>query len=287
MFIDKLHRKELLLNSFQKQSEAIVSSILAMVSTPDNKSSRPVSAPVMSPVSPGEATPSPLLPTLPRSDHHDVSTPRGHRYSSRKAELQAQCLTTDSVKSHSAKSTPEIKVGDYHRALTLLIIGEKYLGIIYNLRFTRPEQPREEREVQLDRHWVSAVHLQHNSCITLYKWSDHILVFLLSLPGKYGPCGLSVLCLKCWLEMNCCLSVYANLPSVVLSRSCCTTLDYNFIYICKVNTDQRSGYFTLGCNYMKAVVLFFLKLILSMWVLFNVLDGGQERAEACPVFGHH
>ncbi|XP_042068913.1 protein 4.1 isoform X8 [Haplochromis burtoni] len=81
----------------------------AMVSTPDNKSSRPVSAPVMSPVSPGEATPSPLLPTLPRSDHHDVSTPRGHRYSSRKAELQAQCLTTDSVKSHSAKSTPEIK----------------------------------------------------------------------------------------------------------------------------------------------------------------------------------
>ncbi|XP_013763206.1 protein 4.1 isoform X8 [Pundamilia nyererei] len=81
----------------------------AMVSTPDNKSSRPVSAPVMSPVSPGEATPSPLLPTLPRSDHHDVSTPRGHRYSSRKAELLAQCLTSDSVKSHSAKSTPEIK----------------------------------------------------------------------------------------------------------------------------------------------------------------------------------
>ncbi|XP_025758025.1 protein 4.1 isoform X10 [Oreochromis niloticus] len=81
----------------------------AMVSTPDNKSSRPVSAPVMSPVSPGEATPSPLLPTLPRSDHHDVSTPRGHRYSSRKAELKAECLTTDSVKSHSPKSTPEIK----------------------------------------------------------------------------------------------------------------------------------------------------------------------------------
>ncbi|XP_006809090.1 protein 4.1 isoform X5 [Neolamprologus brichardi] len=81
----------------------------AMVSTPDNKSSRPVSAPVMSPVSPGEATPSPLLPTLPRSHHHDVSTPRGHRYSSRKAELQAECLKTDSVKSHSAKSTPEIK----------------------------------------------------------------------------------------------------------------------------------------------------------------------------------
>ncbi|XP_039461854.1 protein 4.1 isoform X2 [Oreochromis aureus] len=81
----------------------------AMVSTPDNKSSRPVSAPVMSPVSPGEATPSPLLPTLPRSDHHDVSTPRRHRYSSRKAELKAECLTTDSVKSHSPKSTPEIK----------------------------------------------------------------------------------------------------------------------------------------------------------------------------------
>lgn len=60
--------------------------------------------------------------------------------------------------------------------------------------------------------------------------------------------------------MNCSLSVYANLPSVVLARSCCTALDYNFIYICKVSTDH----FTLGCNYMKAVVLFFLKLILSM-----------------------
>uniref|UniRef100_A0AAQ5XJM0 Protein 4.1 n=1 Tax=Amphiprion ocellaris TaxID=80972 RepID=A0AAQ5XJM0_AMPOC len=36
----------------------------AMVSTPDNKSTRPVSAPVMSPVSPGEAASSPLLSQL-------------------------------------------------------------------------------------------------------------------------------------------------------------------------------------------------------------------------------
>uniref|UniRef100_A0A3Q1JR05 Protein 4.1 n=1 Tax=Anabas testudineus TaxID=64144 RepID=A0A3Q1JR05_ANATE len=33
----------------------------AMASTPDNKSTRPVSAPIMSPVSPGEATPSPFF----------------------------------------------------------------------------------------------------------------------------------------------------------------------------------------------------------------------------------
>uniref|UniRef100_A0A4W6DLE4 Protein 4.1 n=1 Tax=Lates calcarifer TaxID=8187 RepID=A0A4W6DLE4_LATCA len=62
----------------------------AMASTPDNKSTRPVSAPVMSPVSPGEATPSPLLPTLPRSDHHDGCTPKGHRSADRKAEVKRE-----------------------------------------------------------------------------------------------------------------------------------------------------------------------------------------------------
>ncbi|XP_042068910.1 protein 4.1 isoform X5 [Haplochromis burtoni] len=112
----------------------------AMVSTPDNKSSRPVSAPVMSPVSPGEATPSPLLPTLPRSDHHDVSTPRGHRYSSRKAELQAQCLTTDSVKSHSAKSTPEIKT-----------VGRRERRHAPSLAITNGEKERKSQHSLQDR----------------------------------------------------------------------------------------------------------------------------------------
>ncbi|XP_025758027.1 protein 4.1 isoform X12 [Oreochromis niloticus] len=112
----------------------------AMVSTPDNKSSRPVSAPVMSPVSPGEATPSPLLPTLPRSDHHDVSTPRGHRYSSRKAELKAECLTTDSVKSHSPKSTPEIKT-----------VGRRERRHAPSLAITNGEKERKSQHSLQDR----------------------------------------------------------------------------------------------------------------------------------------
>ncbi|XP_037329277.2 protein 4.1 isoform X5 [Pungitius pungitius] len=78
----------------------------AMASTPDNKSTRPVSAPIMSPVSPGEAVPSPLLPTLTRSDHHR-STHRGHRSANRKAEVQP----AENTKSHSPRpeSTPEMK----------------------------------------------------------------------------------------------------------------------------------------------------------------------------------
>ena len=83
-----------------------------MASTPDNKSTRPVSAPVMSPVSPGEVTPSPLLPTLPRTDYHDGSTPRGRRSGDRKAEVKAASRAAESTKSHSPRpeSTPEIKV---------------------------------------------------------------------------------------------------------------------------------------------------------------------------------
>ncbi|XP_054462650.1 protein 4.1 isoform X1 [Anoplopoma fimbria] len=82
----------------------------AMASTPDNKSTRPVSAPVMSPVSPGEATPSQLLPTLPRSDHHR-STSKGHRSADRKAEVKAEGQPAEYTKSHSPRpeSTPEIK----------------------------------------------------------------------------------------------------------------------------------------------------------------------------------
>uniref|UniRef100_A0A3Q1ATM0 Protein 4.1 n=1 Tax=Amphiprion ocellaris TaxID=80972 RepID=A0A3Q1ATM0_AMPOC len=84
----------------------------AMVSTPDNKSTRPVSAPVMSPVSPGEAASSPLLSALPHSDHHDGSTPKGHRCADRKADLKVECLLAEYTKSHSPKPglTPDIKV---------------------------------------------------------------------------------------------------------------------------------------------------------------------------------
>ncbi|XP_041665017.1 protein 4.1 isoform X1 [Cheilinus undulatus] len=83
----------------------------AMASTPDNKSTRPVSAPVMSPVSPGEATPSPLLPALRRSDHHDGSTPKAHRCADRKSAKRAESQSTEHAKSQSPRleNTPEIK----------------------------------------------------------------------------------------------------------------------------------------------------------------------------------
>lgn len=117
-----------------------------MASTPDNKSTRPVSAPIMSPMSPEEATPSPLLHTLLRSDG---STPKGHRSADRKAEVKAEGQPAKYTKSHSPRpeSTPEIKVvytsGDYqcmcfwyHQALTLFIIEQKrrgYRGPIINI----------------------------------------------------------------------------------------------------------------------------------------------------------
>ncbi|XP_035537099.1 protein 4.1-like, partial [Morone saxatilis] len=83
----------------------------AMASTPDNKSTRPVSAPIMSPVSLGEATPSPLLPILPHSDHHDGSTSKGHRSADRKAEVKAESQPAEHTKTHSPRPvfTPEMK----------------------------------------------------------------------------------------------------------------------------------------------------------------------------------
>ncbi|XP_062266284.1 protein 4.1 isoform X2 [Platichthys flesus] len=83
----------------------------AMASTPDNKSTRPVSAPVMSPVSPGEASPSPLLPTLHRSVRHDGYAPKSHRSADRKAEMKRESQSAEYTRSHSPRpeSTPEIK----------------------------------------------------------------------------------------------------------------------------------------------------------------------------------
>ncbi|XP_065327591.1 protein 4.1 isoform X10 [Pelmatolapia mariae] len=133
----------------------------AMVSTPDNKSSRPVSAPVMSPVSPGEATPSPLLPTLPRSDHHDVSTARGHRYSSRKAELQAECLTTDSVKSHSPKSTPEIKFNPKGLACTIFL-SDSHFGLSGKSVLPQPLKDLDKTQTEIMRHHTSISELKRS-----------------------------------------------------------------------------------------------------------------------------
>uniref|UniRef100_A0A672H190 Protein 4.1 n=1 Tax=Salarias fasciatus TaxID=181472 RepID=A0A672H190_SALFA len=77
----------------------------AMALTPDNRSSRPVSAPIMSPVSPGEATPSPLLAGLHRPDRRDGPAPRGRRPAHRKAEPKAEGQpASPASRSHGAKS---------------------------------------------------------------------------------------------------------------------------------------------------------------------------------------
>uniref|UniRef100_A0A8C6V5E3 Protein 4.1 n=1 Tax=Neogobius melanostomus TaxID=47308 RepID=A0A8C6V5E3_9GOBI len=81
----------------------------AMASTPDNKSSRPVSAPVMSPVSPGEATPSPLLPALRHLiDQHDGSTPKSRRSADRRQEIRDVDKTQPEMMRHHS-SISELK----------------------------------------------------------------------------------------------------------------------------------------------------------------------------------
>ncbi|KAM6974927.1 protein 4.1 isoform 8-T8 [Tautogolabrus adspersus] len=95
----------------------------AMASTPDNKSTRPVSAPVMSPVSPGEATPSPLLSALRRSDHRDGSALRGPRCAIRKSAKKAESQPTEHSKSQSPRpeNTPDIKLNPKGLACTIFL----------------------------------------------------------------------------------------------------------------------------------------------------------------------
>ncbi|XP_071775272.1 protein 4.1 [Centroberyx gerrardi] len=84
----------------------------AMASTPD-KTTRPVSAPIMSPVSPGEAAPSPLPSGLSRAERRESSTPKGRssRLADRKAEVKVESRPAESTKTQSPRqdSTPEIK----------------------------------------------------------------------------------------------------------------------------------------------------------------------------------
>ncbi|KAM4725852.1 protein 4.1 isoform 7-T8 [Anableps anableps] len=89
----------------------------AMATTPDNKSNRPVSAPVMSPVSPGEARPSPLLPTLPRPNHLDGSTPKSQRHMDWKRELKTECKQ-EHIKSRSPKPQTASEIKDLDKTQT-------------------------------------------------------------------------------------------------------------------------------------------------------------------------
>uniref|UniRef100_A0A8C6PQC0 Protein 4.1 n=1 Tax=Nothobranchius furzeri TaxID=105023 RepID=A0A8C6PQC0_NOTFU len=67
-------------------------------------------APVMSPVSPGDASPSPLLSALHRADRHDGSTPKSHRHDDRKGELKTERKAEPKCQNPKPQSTPEIKV---------------------------------------------------------------------------------------------------------------------------------------------------------------------------------
>ncbi|XP_077446223.1 protein 4.1 isoform X9 [Stigmatopora argus] len=95
----------------------------AMASTPDNRASRPVSAPIMSPLSPGENTPSPLLHTLHFANRSNSSTPKLHRSTDRKAENKGHSRKTASTKTQSPRpeSTPEIKLNPKGLACTIFL----------------------------------------------------------------------------------------------------------------------------------------------------------------------
>nr|XP_055076745.1 protein 4.1 isoform X14 [Misgurnus anguillicaudatus] len=98
---------------FQRSSSKRASRSLdgAMVSTPD-KNARPVSAPIMSPISLGDAAPCPVVPSATRTEHKETSTPPGRsRSTERKSDMKTETHVTDSSKTHSTKAegTPEVK----------------------------------------------------------------------------------------------------------------------------------------------------------------------------------
>ncbi|XP_076158371.1 protein 4.1 isoform X1 [Alosa pseudoharengus] len=103
--------------AFQRSSSKRASRSLdgAMVATPE-KGARPVSAPIMSPVSPGDAAPSPASAAISTAtkERKEVATPTGRpsRSAERKAEVKGEGRGTDSPKAQQgakAEHTPDIK----------------------------------------------------------------------------------------------------------------------------------------------------------------------------------
>ncbi|XP_019905949.2 protein 4.1 isoform X13 [Esox lucius] len=96
----------------------------AMASTPD-KSARPVSAPIMSPVSPGDATPSPMPSAVPRGERRDASTPAGRqsrsaeRRSKEEAKAESRVAEMSKTQSSRPESTTEFKLNPKGLACTL------------------------------------------------------------------------------------------------------------------------------------------------------------------------
>ncbi|XP_049332130.1 protein 4.1 isoform X2 [Astyanax mexicanus] len=84
----------------------------AVVSTPD-KTARPVSAPVMSPISPGDASPSLVATAAAQVERKQTTTPtsRPARSGEKKGEVKTEGHLTEASKTQSSKpeGTPEIK----------------------------------------------------------------------------------------------------------------------------------------------------------------------------------
>ncbi|KAM8882851.1 protein 4.1 isoform 5-T5 [Synchiropus picturatus] len=82
-----------------------------MISTPDNKSSRPVSAPLISPVSPVDMTPPALLRSLLRPRQHDLAAAKRLSSSNIRNESKEERRPILSPKKHSPQlsSTPDMR----------------------------------------------------------------------------------------------------------------------------------------------------------------------------------
>ncbi|KAI4872778.1 hypothetical protein NFI96_025346 [Prochilodus magdalenae] len=98
---------------FQRSSSKRASRSLdgAMVSTPD-KTARPVSAPVMSPISPGDVAPSTVVTSTARVECKDTAMPtsRHSRTGEKKGELKTESHVTEASKTRTKpEGTPEIK----------------------------------------------------------------------------------------------------------------------------------------------------------------------------------
>uniref|UniRef100_A0AAY4EFD9 Protein 4.1 n=1 Tax=Denticeps clupeoides TaxID=299321 RepID=A0AAY4EFD9_9TELE len=91
----------------------------AMVSTPE-KGTRPVSAPVMSPISPGDSAPSPVASSAPRAERKEVSTPtsRAGHSSERRVDVKVETRTPDLAKTRGGRAQPAPEVKDVEKTQT-------------------------------------------------------------------------------------------------------------------------------------------------------------------------
>lgn len=134
-------------NLTEKPLKAVVSlCIAAMASTPDNKSVRPVSAPIIAPWSPQEAQALPLLPIMLQSEQQGACTPRERRCADRKPEEQKK------TRSPRPESTPDMKV---HTTSVTLEALKGLISFCWRAAFVLHYQPVARRE-RRHSHYVNA-----------------------------------------------------------------------------------------------------------------------------------